>query len=188
MVMGNGTALLVIDVQVGMFEEPEGPVHDAERLLGNIGAVIRKARDAGAPVVYIQHCDGPGEVLEPGARGWEIHPDIAPLEGEAVIRKRTPDPFHETNLRHELDSKRINNLVMVGIQTECCVDTTCRRAFSMGYDVVLVKDAHGTWDSEELSAPQIIAHHNGILGGRFAETIETEALEIQATPTTANRR
>lgn len=186
--MGNGTALLVIDVQVGMFDGPGGPVYDARRLLGNIGAVIRKAREAGSPVIYIQHCDDPGEPLEPGARGWEIHPSVAPLDGEAVIQKRTPDSFHETNLRRELDAKGINSLILVGMQTECCVDTTCRRAFSMGYDVVLVKDAHGTWDTGELSAGRIIAHHNGVLGGRFAETVETEALEIQASPTTANRR
>ena len=58
----------------------------------------------------------------------------------------------------------IEHLIITGIQTEACVDTTCRRAFSMGYKVTLVSDTHSTWASEELTAQQIINHHNGVLG------------------------
>ena len=152
--MQNNTALLVIDVQIGMFEGPEGPVHDAERLLERIGALIREARQSRVPVIYIQHCEGPGELFEPDTHEWRIHSAIAPREGELVVEKRTPDSFHETTLRRELDSRGVNRLILTGMQTEFCVDTTCRKAFSLGYDVVLVKDAHGTWDTDDLSATQ----------------------------------
>jgi nicotinamidase-related amidase len=54
------------------------------------------------------------------------------------------------------------------MQTEYCVDTTCRRAYSLGYDIVLVEDGHSTWDTEHLAASQVIAHHNATLGGWFA--------------------
>lgn len=180
--MENDTALLVINVQVGMFEGPDGPVHGGERLLENIAGLIQKARNAGVPVVYVQHCEGPGEILEPGTRGWEIHPAIAPHAGELVIQKETPDSFYETPLQKELDSREINSLILTGIQTECCVDTTCRRAFSLGYDVTLVKDAHGTWDTAHLSATQIIAHHNEVLGGWFARGVETDEINFEEGP------
>lgn len=170
--MENNTALLVIDVQVGMFEGPEGPVHGAERLLEKIGTLIHKAREAGTPIVYVQHCEDQGEPLEKGTPGWEIHPDIAPLLGETVVEKRTPDSFHETTLREALDAKGISRLIVSGLQTEFCVDTTCRRAFSLGYDVILVKDAHSTWDTDNISAAQIIAHHNQVLGGWFSDAVE----------------
>lgn len=182
--MRNNTALLVIAVQVGMFEGSDGPVYDGERLLENIRALIHEARQSGTPVIYIQHCEDPGELLEPDTHEWRIHPAIAPLDGELVVEKRTPDSFHETTLQRELDSRGMDRLILTGMQTECCVDTTCRRAFSRGYDVVLVKDAHGTWDADNLSATQIIAHHNAVLGGWFAEAVEADAVELAATAET----
>lgn len=165
------TALLVIDVQNEMFDE-SNPVYKSERLLENLQALITKARSAEIPVVFVQHNDGG---LVNGTHDWEIHPSVSPQEGDLVIQKWTPDSFHETNLQDELKTKGIENLVITGNQTEMCVDTTCRRAYSLGYDVTLVKDAHGTWDSDSLSAKQIIGHHNEVLSN-FADLKETKEI------------
>jgi nicotinamidase-related amidase len=73
-------------------------------------------------------------------------------------------------------------LVVAGIQTEYCVDTTCRRAYSLGYDVTLVQDGHSTWDTPDLCAPQIIAHHNRTLGGWFVTPQAAEAIAFGPTP------
>ena len=86
-----------------------------------------------------------------------------------MVQKRHPDAFQETTLRELLELRGIRRLVLTGMQTEYCVDTTCRRAYSLGYDVTLVSDAHTTWDTEHLTASQIIAHHNDTLGGWFAK-------------------
>jgi len=164
--MSNGTALIVIDVQNGMFTEDD-PVYQGEGLLATIGDLIAKARAAQVPVIYVQHNGRPGDPLEPGSAGWPIHPAIAPAAGEPVVGKTTPDSFHKTSLQEELATRGITRLVVAGIQTECCVDTTCRRASSLGYETTLVRDAHSTWDSRTLSATQIIAHHNDALDGWF---------------------
>jgi nicotinamidase-related amidase len=82
-----------------------------------------------------------------------------------VIRKRASDSFLNTPLQHELAARNITRLVITGMRTEMCVDTTSRRAISEGYDVTLVADAHATVDSEVLPAAQIIAHHNYTLDG-----------------------
>ncbi|NMC12554.1 MAG: hypothetical protein GYA34_06690 [Chloroflexi bacterium] len=58
------------------------------------------------------------------------------------------------------------------------MDTTCRRAYSLGYDVTLIKDAHSTWNTDVLEAPQIIAHHNQVLEGWFVKLKSTDAVEI----------
>jgi nicotinamidase-related amidase len=165
--MSDGMALLVIDVQVGNFDEA-APVHGGSELLSTIGGLIARARAVGTPVIYVQHCGPKGAIDQPGAPGWEIHPEIAPAEGDAVIQKHHPDAFQDTNLAHELKSKGVDKLVLAGIQTEYCVDTTCRRAYSMGYDVTLVADGHSTWDTDQLTASQVIAHHNQVLGSWFA--------------------
>jgi nicotinamidase-related amidase len=175
--MSNNTALLVIDMQVCNFEE-SAPVYRDSDLLSKIGGLIALARAAGVPVLYVQHCGPEGAIDEPGTPGWEIHSAIAPTEGDAVIQKHHPDAFQDTNLRRELDSRGIQRLIITGIQTEYCVDTTCRRAYSLGYDVALVKDAHSTWDTDHLTAPQIIAHHNEVLGGWFATLKEVSEIRF----------
>ncbi len=166
------TALLIIDIQLGNFLGSD-PVSDGEKLLSKVRRLIGKARDEGFPIFYVQNKGSKGDPDEIGTPGWEIHPTIVPKEGDVVIEKETPDAFHKTTLRQELKSKGIEKLVIAGLQTEYCIDTTCRRAYSLGYDVVLVKDAHSTWDSSNLTAEQVIEHHNQVLGGWFV-TLKNE--------------
>ena len=161
------TALLVIDMQLGNFLEPY-PIHEGSRLLSRVKNLIVKARSAQTKIIYVQNNGGKGNPDEYGSPGWEIHPSIKPEPGDLVIQKGSPDAFHETDLQQALKSRGIRKLVVAGLQTEYCVDTACRRAHSLGYDVVLVSDAHSTWGSDRLSATQIIEHHNAVLGGWFA--------------------
>ncbi|MGI9449161.1 MAG: isochorismatase family protein, partial [Geminicoccaceae bacterium] len=78
----------------------------------------------------------------------------------------------------ELDALGVDSLIVVGNQTEFCVDTTCRHACSHGYKVTLLKDAHSTWNSDYLTAQQIIAHHNFILGRRFVRLDEASSIDF----------
>lgn len=175
--MEPDVALLAIDLQVCNFEGSP-PVHGGSDLLSRIAGLIARARRAGVPVVHVQHCGPQGAVDEPGTPGWEIHPAVAPQGGEAVVPKRHPDAFQETSLQHELESRGIKKLVIAGIQTEYCVDTTCRRAYSLGYQVTLAKDAHSTWDTDQLTAHEVIEHHNEVLGGWFVELKRAQEVDF----------
>jgi len=95
-----------------------------------------------------------------------------------VVEKRTPDAFHETGLHDALESLNIKRLVIAGLQTEYCIDTTCRRTYTLGYDVTLVRDAHSTWDYPQLTAQEIIDHHNRVLGGWFVDLKSTEEIRL----------
>lgn len=171
------TALMIIDVQLGMFDE-RFPVYNGEALLETLKALIARARGAGIPLIYIQH-DGQGDdPLRPDLPGWVIHPDIQPAPGDPVIRKLHPDAFQETGLQETLEKLGIKNLVIAGIQTEFCVDTTCRRAYSLGYNATLVEDGHSTWDTGQLKASQIIAHHNQNLSGWFVKLKPAKEIEF----------
>ncbi|WP_342538358.1 cysteine hydrolase family protein [Sporosarcina sp. FSL K6-1540] len=169
-------ALLIIDVQVGMFSD-ENPVYHGEKLLKNLKQLLFKARATNTPIFYIQHNSPVGKPLEHGTNGWKIHPDLSPTEIDILIQKTTPDSFFNTNLDKELKKQEIKHLIITGIQSEVCVDTTTRRAFSMKYEVTLVTDSHSTWGSEELTAQQIINHHNQVLSW-FANTNETSEVEF----------
>lgn len=160
------TALLVIDVQNIMFSY-SGGVYEGEEVLKNIKEAIDKAREAEVPVIYIQHCDD--SHFKEGTEGWQIHSFIAPQAGELVIKKTKNDSFYKTSLKETLDKLGIEQLVICGMQTEFCVDTTCRAAFSHGYKNILIRNGHTTFDSASFKAFNIIIHHNGIMNGRFAE-------------------
>jgi nicotinamidase-related amidase len=171
------TALLVVDVQRDFYEATP-PVFDAAGVLARIADVVRRARDAGLPIVYVQHGEGAGDPLQVGTRGWEIHPAVAPVPGDPVVAKSTPDSFHDTNLQSVLRDLGVESLVVVGNQTEFCVDTTCRRAFSLGYKVTLLKDAHSTWDNEHFAARGIIDHHSFILGRVFVRLDDSASIDF----------
>jgi nicotinamidase-related amidase len=157
------SVLVIIDVQVGLVRLMPPEVQD--RVLSRITVLLRKARSSGIPVLFVQH-DGPkGHPIEAESADWAIHPSILPLAGEAVIRKKASDSFHETRLADELRTREINHLIIAGGMTEYCIDTTCRRAVTLGYDVTLAADAHLTRDTAVLTAGQIIAHHNLVLDG-----------------------
>lgn len=172
------TALLVIDAQVNMFQ-PD-PVYDADRVRAAIRDLIGRARAAGAPVVFVRNNGGPGDPDEPRTAGWAIHPDLAPAGGETLIDKHTPDAFHQTKLSGVLAERGVGQLVLAGMQTEYCIDTTCRRAFSLGYEVTLAADAHSTYDGV-LPAAQIIAHHNAVLNA-FAAVRPAAQIAFEGAP------
>lgn len=161
-------ALLVVDMQLGNFIGPE-PIFNSELLLKNVKSLITNFREKNNPIVFIQNNGGQGDPDESGTKGWEIHPSLNFLENDFIIQKTTPDSFHDTILEEILVNLDVEHLFIVGLQTEFCIDTTCRKAFSLGYHVTLIEDAHSTWDSELLTAQQIINHHNSVLSGYFVE-------------------
>ena len=155
----NHTALLIIDVQVNMFAEGSS-VFEGEKILNTIRRLIAQARNAHLPIIYVQNNGNEGDPDMPGTPGWQIHPVVTPEKGDIIIQKHTPDSFHETNLQSELESRQIRNLIVAGMQTDFCINATCRQAHELGYDVILVQDAHSTYDDGELTASQIIAQYN----------------------------
>ncbi|SRR5258707_14057681 len=162
--MSAETALVVIDVQVNLMKE----AYRREEVLQTIGLLLERARASETPVIYVQHNDEPGGDLETNTPGWQIHPAVAPREGEVVIQKASPDAFHRTRLQEELQARGIKRLVVTGGQTEYCVDATTRQAVSQGYDVLLVSDAHTTLGNKTLNAGQIIAFYNEAMHGFWA--------------------
>jgi nicotinamidase-related amidase len=168
--MSADTALVIIDVQVGMMAE----AYRRDEVLAKINLLLERARESNTPVIYVQHNESKGYDLEPGTPNWQIHPAIAPREGEVIIQKASPDAFHQTRLQEELEARDIKRLAIAGMQTEYCVDTSTRRATTQGYDVTLVSDAHTTYDNKILTAEQIIAFYNQILNGFWADPKKVE--------------
>jgi nicotinamidase-related amidase len=157
---GGKTALLVIDLQVGVVADG----HDRDGVVTRLGKVIDAARTAEVPVVYVQHEEPEYPSMMPGGEDWHIVPEVAPLEGEPIVAKRYPDSFVETTLEETLAKLGVGHLIVTGAQSDGCVRATTYRALAEGYDVTLVSDAHTTSGREcggvTVSAEQNVAHVN----------------------------
>lgn len=171
-------ALLVIDVQCGMFADLKMQPHDGEAVVQRIAGLIAAARVARTPVIFIQHDGGPGDVLARGAPGFALRPELAPLPGEPVMVKRHCSAFQDTDLGVLLAERTIERIAVCGMQTEYCIDTTCRSAFERGLEVTLIGDAHTTFDSGIIAAEAIIRHHNATLDGGFVTVRQADKVRF----------
>jgi nicotinamidase-related amidase len=138
----KNTALLVIDVQKGLFEKSI-PIYNAEMLLENINHLIDSAHQIGVPVFFIQHSNN--TALQEGSDAWLIHPQLQPAACDYIIHKQHPNAFEGTTLGKELGSRQIKSLVITGLVTHGCVKATCIGAHELGYKVILVKDGHSNF-------------------------------------------
>jgi len=167
----------VIDVQDGLFKLPR-PAHRARQVLRTIGGLVERARAAGTAIIFVQHDGGRGSALARSTPGWRIRPETGYRAGDTVVEKRTPDAFHGTDLDAILARLGVRELVVTGMQTEYCVDTTCRRASALNYRIVLVRDGHTTSSNPVLSASQIVAHHNHVLGDEFVAVRSARTVDL----------
>jgi nicotinamidase-related amidase len=151
-------ALLVIDVQVG----PITDTYKTEETLKVIKSLISKAEKEEVLVIYVQHEGLPWGPMIKGSELWSFVPGIFPRPNDLIIHKQATDAFYQTSLEKDLETKGIKHLIVVGFRTEYCVDTTCRHAINLGYDVTLVEDGHSCVDGV-IPAESIIKHHNNIL-------------------------
>jgi streptothricin hydrolase len=147
------TALLLVDVQRNMLDG-DAPVPATGRLRPVLEALLATARAAGAPVVHVQN-DGPaGGPDEPETEGWRLV--FPPAGGELVVRKDVPDAFAaDPGLAGSLRDRGVDRVVVAGMQSEYCVEATCRGALAHGFRVLLASGAHATYDDGSVTAAEI---------------------------------
>jgi nicotinamidase-related amidase len=176
------TALLIVDVQVGVVEG----AHQRDAVVANVGTLVERARQERVPVVWVQHSD---EYLPRGSDEWKIVPELTPGDAEPLIEKNFGDSFEDTDLETVLSDLGVGRLVVAGAQTDACIRSTLHGAFVRGYDATLVGDAHTTEDQTQWGAPppdQVIAHTNlywryQAAPGRTAGTVATKDVDFDST-------
>jgi nicotinamidase-related amidase len=166
-------ALIVIDVQEGFFSDPGNPVYNENILINNINQLIDSFRKDGKTIIFVRHID---DDLIKGTRHWEIYSKVHSKSDDLYIDKTTPDSFFETELLHVLKTNNINSIVIAGLQTEYCIDTTCKSTFGKGIPTILVSDGHSTYDNSFMKADKIIEYHHAIIGRWFARLKTTDEI------------
>ena len=173
----SNPALVVIDLQTAMLDGVMfPPMFEHEALLTRVAGLLAAARRAGAPVAFVRHDGDPGEPLARGARGWPIHPAITPLEGEPIFEKTVGDAFAQTDLAGWLIARDAGEIVLMGAQTDFCVNATFGGAKARNLPIAIVADAHSTWPSNGETAAQIIARYNAAFAEGGARLTSADAL------------
>jgi nicotinamidase-related amidase len=173
------TALVIIDIQNDYFAGGNMPLEGAEAAAVNARRLLAEFRGCGLPVFHVQHImKRPNATFFlPGTSGAEIHPAVAPVPEEAVVVKHFPNSFRETTLLDGLNWVSADHLVVAGMMTHMCVDTTVRAAFDLGFKVTLAHDACATravsFNGVAVRASQVQAAYIGALHGLFAEARAT---------------
>ena len=164
--------LLVVDVQEGLVTENP---FNKESTINNIESLIKECRTKNVEVIYVRHDGGKGDELESGSEGWQIYNQIAPKEGEKIIEKQYNSAFKNTELKEYLNEKNIDTIILVGMQTEYCIDTTCKVAFEHGFTLIIPEETNTTFDNEYMSGKEIHDYYNfKIWKNRFATLIKVD--------------
>jgi len=167
------SALLVIDVQQGLFERST-PIYQAEQLLGHVNTLIEDAHRAEAPVIYIQHCDK--KSLVKGSDEWQLHHRMHQSDAYCVIEKEHLDAFDDTSLDTALRAAGIRCVVLTGLTTEGGVRATCLGARARGYKVILASDGHS---SANRQAAELIETWNQKLSAEGAELLQASEIGFE---------
>jgi Amidases related to nicotinamidase len=148
--MPSSRTLLIIDIQRDYFPGGAYPLVEPEAAAEAARQVLDGFRDAGDTVIHMKHVwdAADAEFMRPGTEGIEIHPAVAPAEGELVLEKANPNSFLETGLEEELRERGADDLVVAGMMSSMCVDATVRAAADLGFSPTVVHDACAAPDLE----------------------------------------
>jgi nicotinamidase-related amidase len=174
------SAIVLIDIQNEYFKGGKRELCAPDEAAKNAARALESFRGRGFPVFHVRHVNaapGAGSFL-PGSFGAEIHESVSPLAGETVVEKHYPSAFLRTGLYDGLKSKGINHIVVCGMMSHMCIDTSVRAAQDYGLSVTVLEDACATrdlsWGGETIPARTV---HNAVmasLNGTFARVVRTD--------------
>lgn len=147
-------ALLVIDVQNDYFEHGKMALVEPLKALHQVNRLEEYFMNKDLPIIYIQHIkeDPKADFFGRGTEGSFLHPDLRVDDRAIIIEKQTPNCFFETNLSKVLESLKVEQVVITGMMTHMCVDSTTRASKELGYDPIVISDATATKDLSYRSA------------------------------------
>lgn len=140
-----------------------------------VKTLIAAARENNVEVIYVRHDDGAGAELTKGTAGFEIYEGFAPKQGEEIFDKTVNSSFKDTGLLEYLQEKKVQTVVVVGLQTDYCIDATIKGGFEHGFKMIVPENANSTFDNDFMSAEASYRYYNEFMWkDRYAECISVE--------------
>ncbi|MBU5225094.1 cysteine hydrolase [Clostridium senegalense] len=164
--------LLIIDTQKLITNEK---LYKFDIFVSNVKKIINQARLNNIEVIYVRHDDGIGNELTKGNDGFEIYEKFKPINEEKIFDKVVNSAFKGTGLLEYLINKGEENIIIVGLQTDYCIDDTIKCGFEHGFNIVVPAYANTTVDNKFMSSEQSYKYYNEYMwNGRYAECISVD--------------
>ena len=164
--------LLVVDIQKGI---TDNRLYNFERFIDRTTKIIDTARKHHVEVIYIQHDDGPGTGFSVGDEEFEIADQVKPEANEKIYYKTINSCFGNPDLVEYLKSTNEKQLIIVGLQTNFCIDATVKSAFERGYEVIIPEGTNSTFDNDYMTAETTYKYYNEMMWpNRFAKCVSFE--------------
>ena len=158
--------LIVIDMQKALMDDE---LYNYPVLVENVAKVIAAAREKGVEVIYVQHDAGPGTGFSLGDEAFAIADEVAPRDGEKVFVKKINSCFGNKDFTAYLEESKDDTLMIVGLQTNFCIDATVKSAFERGYDVIVPEGTNSTFDNPYMTGETTCAYYfHEVWPGLFA--------------------
>lgn len=164
--------LLVIDTQRAITDEK---LYQFEQFTDNVKLLIKTARKNDIEVIYVRHDDGPGCELTRGEDGFEIYDAFKPVEGEQIFDKNVNSAFKETGLLEYLKNKEEKDIIVVGLQTDYCIDAVIKCGFEHGFHMIVPEYANTTVDNAFMDGETSYIYYNTFMwNGRYADCLSMD--------------
>lgn len=161
--------LLVVDTQKAIVNSK---LYNYDLWVSNVKEMIAAARGNNIEVIFVRNDDGPGCELTKGNDGFEIYDGFKPADNEAVFDKCVNSAFRNTGLLEYLKQKNENAIVIVGLQTEYCIDATIKAGFEHGFEMIVPENTNSTFDNRLMSAETTYKYYNEFIWNkRYAECV-----------------
>ena len=164
--------LLVVDTQK-LITTPD--LYNFNAFEDAVKTLIAAARENSVEVIYVRHDDGAGAELTKGTPGYEIYEGFSPQLDERTFDKTVNSSFKGTGLLEYLMEKNVRTVVVVGLQTDYCIDATVKCGFEHGFKMLVPENANSTFDNAFMSGEQSYKYYNEFMWkDRYAECISVE--------------
>ncbi|EQF22382.1 isochorismatase family protein [Clostridioides difficile CD160] len=164
--------LLVVDTQKLITNEE---LYNFNGFVANVENLIDTARKNNIEIIYVRHDDGAENELTKGKNGFEIYEKFKPYDKEKIFDKEVNSALKETGLLEYLTNKGEKYIIIVGLQTDYCIDATIKCGFEHGFNIIVPAYSNTTVDNSFMSAEQSYKYYNELIwDGRYAECISLD--------------
>ncbi|MCR5552598.1 MAG: cysteine hydrolase [Oscillospiraceae bacterium] len=163
--------LLVIDVQKALVDED---LYAYETFVDSVVRLVDAARKNGVEVVFVQHDAGAGSGLSIGDEGFEIIDEIKPEVGEKVFVKTVNSCFGNKDFKAYMEQQTDRRLMIVGLQTNYCIDATVKSAFERGFEVIIPEGTNSTFDNNYMNAETTVRYYNEDVWEEIVDSVTLE--------------
>ena len=168
--------LLVVDMQKCLVVDA---LYDFENFLDRTVQLVSTARKNDVEVVFVQHDAGPGSGLSAGDEGFEIIDEMLPEPGEKVFVKTINSCFGNKDLKKYLKHQKDKRLMIIGLQTNYCIDATVKSAFERGFKVIIPEGTNSTFDNDYMTGETAVRYYNDDVWEGLVDAVTLEeAIEL----------